>query len=229
MNGGTTTSTIATKHVMIDLMPFCATPNDMRGYLRQPFTLGQYTLASNGHILIRVDRTDAIPESDYFPKSIADKIIPMPDKMHQKLGTETGMMRLAEFEPDLLNCCLCEGTKLTHDCPACEGNGEIGDCYASKICETCKGSGAVSATQMQSLPDKFPPSAINDPYRCEACYGIGKRCMHQKDRIGAATFGSQYLLLAKSLADATVYAFGKTDPALIVFSGGLGILMPRRD
>ncbi len=46
---------------MIDLKPFCG-DNDIRYYLNEPFSEGEFTYATNGHILIRVPRRDDVPE-----------------------------------------------------------------------------------------------------------------------------------------------------------------------
>lgn len=47
----------------IDLKPFCS-ENDIRYYLNAPFSEGEFSYASNGHILIRVPRRDDVPEVD---------------------------------------------------------------------------------------------------------------------------------------------------------------------
>jgi hypothetical protein len=225
----------------IDLTLFCAASGDPRIYLTRPFSIGDYTLASNGHILIRIDRRDDIPPPEDMPEKAAYAAVSQPDIAYKKLGTETGSLRLADFDPELVECDDCTGTGQTHTCPECGGNGttDIWTSWDKEPCYTCDGSGAVSPAQMPSLLEKFPQSApLNGPQRCESCYGIGKRCTDdEKYHIGAATLGSQYLLLAKTLPNAKVYAFSKAnknpqakaEPTLIVFDGGLGILMPRRD
>jgi hypothetical protein len=210
---------------MIDLQQFCADPYDPRIYLTRPFTLGNYTLASNGHILIRVDHQDGYLSPENMPENATNAVLSIPDTAYSKLGTETGTLPLAGYKPYLVECGTCAGTGKINTCPQCGGWGEI-----CEDCETCDGAGCIPSTQMPALREKFalstPPA---EPYRCPECYGLGQRCPAQTHILGDTTLGTQYLLLAKTLPNANIYAFGRTDPALIVFDGGIGVLMPRRD
>jgi hypothetical protein len=219
---------------MIDLQPFCG-KCDIRSYLNAPLSLDNYTYASNGHLLIRVDRRSDTPAPDNLPEKIADTFRALPEQALQKRGTETGTLRLADFEPELTDCNECEGTGLTYVCPECQGDGEVftqGDFYDYEAeCKVCEGSGTISDNQIESLRRRNSrhPGVNKAPNRCQSCAGSGKQPKEDKHTVGDTTLGAAYLLLFKTLPNATVYAFGKNDFALIVFDGGLGILMPRRD
>ena len=52
---------------MIDLKPFCSREVG-REYLRQPFSFGEWTYATNGYVMVRVPRRDDVPENDKVPK-----------------------------------------------------------------------------------------------------------------------------------------------------------------
>lgn len=45
---------------MIDLKPFCAT-DERRPAMLEPFSLGDFTYATDGHAIIRVPRRDSVP------------------------------------------------------------------------------------------------------------------------------------------------------------------------
>ena len=60
---------------MINLQPFCG-KNDVHFWLNAPFSEGDFTYATNGHILVRVERRTNVPEQDKmngkFAKMFAD-------------------------------------------------------------------------------------------------------------------------------------------------------------
>jgi hypothetical protein len=218
---------------LIDLTPFCAAGDYPRPYLNNPFSFDAYTAATNGHIAILVDRREETPVLDNDKAISAIRNILY--LLTQKRGTETGTLRLAELEPELTDCKLCEGSGLTYVCPECEGKAEIQ--LASNFsdyeaeCKTCDGSGTVLECEIQSLRMRHSrhPLVNKAPNRCQSCAGSGKQPKEEKYIVGDTSLGTFYLLLLKTLPNATIYAFDKTDPALIEFDGGLGILMPRRD
>lgn len=218
----------------IDLQPFCGECN-IRTYLNAPISLDNYTYASNGHLLVRVDRRNDAQAPDNLPVKLADSFRSLPEKALKKRGTETGILHLSGFEPELTDCNECEGLGLTYVCPECEGNGEIiidsqFNSYEMD-CKTCDRTGTASEDQIKTLRKRHSrhPLVNKAPNRCQSCTGSGKRPKEQKHIVGDASLGSDYLLLFKTLPNATVYAFGKADCALIVFDGGIGVLMPRRD
>jgi hypothetical protein len=219
---------------MIDLNYFCG-KCDIRTYLNTPLSLDNYTYASNGHLLIRVDRRNDTPEYDNIPEKLADSFRSLPEQALQKLGTETGTLRLAEFEPELTICNECGGTGLTHVCPECEGTGDI--TLESEFndynvdCISCDGTGTVSDNKIELLRsfNLQHPGVNKAPNRCQSCAGTGKRPKEEKFVVGETTLATDYLRLFKTLPNATVYAFGKIDPALVVFDGGHGLIMPRSD
>jgi hypothetical protein len=219
----------------INLDQFCAAPNDPRTHLNTPLSIDNYTYASNGHLIIRIDRRHDTPAPDNLPKKVADLFRSLPEQALQKCGTEIGTLRLADFEPELTDCNECEGTGLTHVCPECQGDGEVflqSDFYDYEAeCKSCEGSGTISDNQIESLRSRNSrhPGVNKAPNRCQSCAGSGKQPNEEKHIVGDTTLGTGYLLLLKTLPNSTVFAFGKNDFALIVFDGGIGILMPRRD
>lgn len=105
----------------IDLQPFCST-EAARFYLGQPFSIGDLTYATNGHIAVRVQRRADVPVN---PKA------PDPARVFQIDRPTFVPAQLFEF-PDLetVSCEKCGGQGHKHDCPSCE-------C----VCSRCDGEG----------------------------------------------------------------------------------------
>jgi hypothetical protein len=117
---------------MIDLQIFC---DPERDYLSKPFSLGDYSYATNGHIALRMPRRDDVEQTlDSLMENVAaamnnyieagqktpGPLLPIPD----------GELPAWKSEP----CAFCAGKgKLDHcptcrqpcDCPECDGTGEI--------------------------------------------------------------------------------------------------------
>ena len=110
---------------MVDLKKFCGT-DTWRTYLHEPFSSGEYTYATDGHIIVRVPRVAAIGEVPRTPNP--EKIFaPMPAD-----GWRTLRVALPPVAPPK-ECGSCyDGFE--HDCPDCTF-----ECYE------CKGTGFVVA------------------------------------------------------------------------------------
>lgn len=96
----------------MDLQIYCGT-DPCREYLTKPFTVGEFTYATNGHIMIRVPKVAGVPkqtkDSDWNGplKALAD----------------TAFSPLAHGpvpEHPLGSCTKCDGRGTAHDCPDCE-------------------------------------------------------------------------------------------------------------
>jgi len=90
----------------INIDPFCG-QNDIRLYLRSPFSIGEYTYAANGHYMIRVPRRDWVPELEseekrkiiesYFSEHADSTFLPLP-KFNVK--TINGKMKVISCDID---------------------------------------------------------------------------------------------------------------------------------
>jgi hypothetical protein len=109
---------------MIDLEKFCST-DLTRPYLMKPFTIGEWTYATNGRICVRV------PAMAEWPS--IEKTIAAPELFAAPV-TEFRPLPKIEFPPpdEDDECESCNGRGCEHDCPDCE-------C----ICEQCNGTGEV--------------------------------------------------------------------------------------
>ena len=122
------------------LQQFCAT-DPSRAYLYKPFTIGDYSFAGDGRILVRVPKMDFPPlvETDqtklaverityYFAHDMSDgNYKPMPVEDEKGWGDECGDCE-GKKRITHLTCDTCGSTtdlKCEIACPACDGVGKI--------------------------------------------------------------------------------------------------------
>lgn len=98
---------------MLDLQQFCG-KEETRPYLLKPFSVGDFTYATNGHIMVRVTRRDDAAEQT----KEWDWNAPL-------AGLQGASFAKPEFklppEPEEADeCSACDGRGTEHDCPDCE-------------------------------------------------------------------------------------------------------------
>jgi hypothetical protein len=110
----------------IDLQQFCS-DDPFRENLSKPFTLGDFTYATNGHILVRLPKIDGVEEIKNAPNpSKIFKDFPAPNYF-----VSLPALALPPLEgPEIVDCDVCGGSGKEHECPDC-------DCE----CMACDGSG----------------------------------------------------------------------------------------
>lgn len=144
---------------MIDIRKFCGAERH-RSYLSQPYSIGDYTYATNGHVAIRVNRIVGVDENLEAPSSIAE-ILGGHD------AREFGPLPV--FDPPeskRIRCGGCHGLGKYNACTECEGSGKHmcghSECQHTHECNECDGTGASDV-----VDDDLPLVA------CELCYGTG--------------------------------------------------------
>jgi hypothetical protein len=112
----------------IDLNKFCD-PDDCRSVCARPFSVGEYSYATDGHILIRVDRKADISDSD---DPLKNKIISYFDI--KDLEPTPLPLNVSLPEREIITCpeCVDGIVEESHDCPCCECEDE---------CSYCNGTG----------------------------------------------------------------------------------------
>lgn len=116
-----------------DLKPFCYTGDD-RPYLKQPWSRGDFTYASNGHVLVRVLRLTDVPENAATPDC---------EKLLAKTPECSDFAPFPEFDisdAPKVPCDICDGRGTEHDCPDCGHD-----------CEECDGTGEIEEIQSVTL------------------------------------------------------------------------------
>ncbi len=172
----------------MNINDFC-NKHDYREYFREPFNIGERTIASNGYVLLSVPRCVDNAHGDDLPEKLCETILRMLDDLQAQqfapLPTDITM-------PEPNDCPSCKGTghaKRT-ECPECEGEGEtIAETDHNEyevLCKTCSGDGFVLS------------SVGNEDEECENCDGTGKvydRYAHV--RINGVVINANYLNLIK--------------------------------
>ena len=118
----------------VNLKSFCS-DEEFRSYLNRPWTRGEYTYASDGHILIRVAALAEYGDADRAPD--ATRIAVVPD------GELTPIV-WADFPKP----------PATIECEECEGAGSKAPCGChchQCICNSCRGEGTIQPPQFAAL------------------------------------------------------------------------------
>lgn len=105
------------------LQRFCADASDIRYYLCQPWSRGEWTYATNGHIIVRVKRLAEVEENDKAPDC---------ETMIRKQAAPTNWMPVpvATMPPDVV-------------CYECNGSGCYTDGDENEDCDWCNRTGKV--------------------------------------------------------------------------------------
>jgi len=97
-----------------------------RVVLQHPWSLGDFTFASNGHIFIRVPRDESIPENEQAPKRMG----PKKRQINDYLADEPkAWYPIPELHPK------------EQDCEECGGSGRIDFAGINNRCQECSGKG----------------------------------------------------------------------------------------
>lgn len=112
---------------MIDLQQFCGT-DETRPYIMKPFSFGDFSYATNGHIMVRVPKMEGVEAPS--KKFNADK--PLQGVEQASFVPPTFKLPPQPSEED--ECTDCDGRGYEHDCPHCECT-----------CRACDGTGNQAA------------------------------------------------------------------------------------
>lgn len=169
-----------------------------------PWSEGEFTRATSGHLLIQVPRMADVEENPKAPD--VSKVFPHGEPMAWYA------IPACEEKPPV-DCEKCGGkVGQPATCPECDGDGEVelSNAYNDYICDclSCDGTG------------KTPV--------CSKCDGTGKIEVFSAQRIGPAKFQVKYLKLLAELPNCNIGPMNDTGPAWFRFDGGTGLIMPCR-
>ena len=184
------------------LLKFCE--DAFNENLELPYSIGDYTCATNGIILIRIPRLVEYPEN---PKA------PDPEKIEYERNPEKWYSVGDIKKPKSADCVFCKGQGKNFTCPECDGNGIVWlsnnySEYPGIDCNSCNGKGKI----------KF----------CEECNGTGKVFQQTPMDFHGVAFDQRYLALLSGLPNCEIGLISKTATTPFRFDGGTGIIMPMK-
>jgi hypothetical protein len=202
-----------------DLKKFCE--NDRyRPYLSNPFSLGDFTYATDGKVAVRVPRLEGIGEVEDAPASIEttfannlkgfEQAAPVPNPPH----VTNIICKACKGRQKVTICSECEGEGYRecdlgheHDCEDCDGNGVIGDRSGESAveCPECEGVG-----RLPNLPQGLSTGVIVNDKTC-----VGLRYLRRIATLPAVKWSLNH----RKESSETIPFW---------FDGGEGILMPMR-
>jgi len=196
-----------------ELRKFCGNKKTFE----EPWTIGQYSYATNSSMLIRIPRVDTIPET----KSASEYFHKVPEMFND---FDRAMMdywvKPVEYTPT--TCPKCNGEKVSYACQECDGDGGLilsSDYNDYDVqCKSCNGSG-------QS--PREAKGVSTEP--CSYCEGEGTIDLVPMPHVqyGNHGFSVKNLALLSGLSNVKIIPQkGEKDPALILFDGGEGLIMP---
>lgn len=111
---------------MIDLQQFCG-KDETRPYLMKPFTFGDFSYATNGHIMVRVPKRAGVepPSKSFNPEKPLEGL--------EQASFAAPKFKLPPQPSGDTECEACDGRGYEHNCPDCE-------C----MCRACDGSGSAA-------------------------------------------------------------------------------------
>lgn len=112
-----------------DLQKFCEPQDGLRFSLQHPYSLGQSTYATNGHIIVCVPRLDDVPENDKAPN---------PERLFATAKSGEWLPVPVCAMPALVPCKWCYGTgkdpvDKRYKCEECDGKKLVPDARSHVI------------------------------------------------------------------------------------------------
>lgn len=189
-----------------DLDLFCD-PFDETEMCNKPFSRGEYTYATNGHIIVRICKVEGFDKDPELDLSFMDFAPSHDGKWHA----------LPEYkEPSTVRCGDCKGSGFSTECPDCEGEGEV--CFEvgcheyEATCKECCGQGFVSGG--------YSP--------CHNCNGTGTAYTEGCNptvNIYGVKLNLRSINKMETLPNLRLFLPLKNHMVCFMFDGGVGVIM----
>ena len=190
-----------------------------------PFSVGEFSYATNGYLMVRIPRLDDVPERDDALN--LDRVAP-------SFATEIALWLPVPFIAPIayISCEVCGISGKAYQCPECEGDGSVDpdtkfNSYNPVDCKTCEGNRQISREEINSLNNYFGDIEIIEEV-CESCSGEGKFYTAQAIPVGDALFSDKYLHSIGQLDGCEIGVVDAVKPSRFRFDGGDGLIMPMR-
>lgn len=203
------------------LQSFCIEKESGRIRVMQPFTRGDFSYATDGHIVVRVAARADVPADQYDVK-VEPLFVPPVGELVPVPPVDLGPEPVHVVKP----CTKCQthGRFTAITCETCRGTGEVkcGSCGHKDECATCDGTGISSRT----------PDPAGDE-ECEACDATGDenhgRVVHYPIEVLGYHIDRPVLKKLLALPGLRIDARGNRKGVRAVafaFDGGDGMVMP---
>jgi hypothetical protein len=198
------------------LQQFCSKDRDDER-MNTPFSVGEFSYATNGHILVRVPRLADVPERDDALNL---------DRVSPSFNAEISIWLPVPFIAPLayISCEVCGTSGRAYKCPECDGEGSVDldtkfNTYDSVDCKTCEGNRQISRSEIDSLNNYYGDIEIIEE-TCDSCCGEGKFYKDQSIPVGEALFSDKYLHWIGQLDGCEIGVVDDVKPARFRFDGG---------
>jgi hypothetical protein len=191
-----------------DITSFCSTEKG-RTYICNPFNSGGFSVATNGHILVRVPAQEAY---------VGNEVPPNFEKATSGMDDPLVFTPLPPLNFELGPCSVCKGYGNTAECPECNGEGEheCCECGRSTECDYCHGKGYFAVGKV-----------VEGATACEMCMGKGVLPVERYALLDPTScYDIKYLMMIHALPGILVALRGDSVPMVFKFDGGMGMLMP---
>ena len=215
------------KHLPMNLSAFCS-QDIYRHELQTPWHFHGYTYATDGRVAVRIPTEE--------PDSPLKLIMPGQEKVKDRpshsIESLFNSMRYRQqeevFPPAIPEapakpCTSCKGNGYSRRCEECHGSGEVicPTCGHEHECRDCNGMGRVLTSSQSGMP-------------CPDCAGTGKHIPARVVKIGCGWVNESLLMRFLLLPAVRFFqpqhptSQESGEPYYITFTGGEGVLMPRR-
>lgn len=202
------------------LKRFCASANDHRRDLRQPWSCTEGVGATDGSILICIPG----PGAERYRPAVGPMtdVISRFDLKYKAAHARTAVSDLALPHDHPCDCCCASGAVIVSACTECSGKGLFTHGSHKYACKHCSGSG------MHRSP--AARTALKHPARstCPICKGLGDLSTDLPVPVFGGFIRKRYLLLLRALKGCELHApaGSSTDAYPFRFKGGRGWVMP---
>ena len=194
----------------IDLQVFCRSSDKS---FAVPFSNEFYTYATNGHIIVRVDRRQEMTGKQDKVRPEAISFTPQHDGEWRQLPDYSAAPKK--------KCRVCDGRGKVLVCPECGGEGEVvlsNDWHEYEAeCKSCYGDGWLAGIESEKL------------VVCERCAGSGEVYGKEGTKIGGSMVALCLLDKLKTLPEVEVFLPELKGMINFRFAGGCGALMTLHD
>lgn len=198
------------------------------GPLAQPFTVGDYTYASNGFYAVRVPKLEEAALATDAQVTSSKTL----DGLFSGPFGDPYVLAQFDFVDESESCPECDGEGSLYTCFECDGDGRVdfsnGYNDYEFECESCDGKGYLTKRDWEETFNRLADECGYARVICEECDGSGGKISNPDVFVGAARFQGQFIKKFITLEKATIAPGGNLSPAYLSWVGGEAILMPKK-